>query len=41
MWVIALEDRIAEGLGARKLTEIKRWLVDVAAAMTEALESDN
>ena len=36
----ALEDRIAEGLSERRLTEIKRWLVDVAVAMTEVTESD-
>jgi DNA-binding MarR family transcriptional regulator len=33
--VTALEDRIAESLSGRKLAEVKRWLVDVAIAMTE------
>src|SRR5690349_2276403 len=33
--VTALEDRIAEKLSGRKLTEVKRWLVDVAVAMTD------
>jgi len=37
--VTALEDRIAEPLSARKLAEVKRWLVDVAVAMTEVTTS--
>ena len=37
--VIALEDRIAQGLSTQKLTEIKRWLVDVATAMTDVAGS--
>src|SRR5689334_15803071 len=38
--VIALEDRIAEHLTERKLTEVKRWLVDVAVAMTDVTAAD-
>jgi DNA-binding MarR family transcriptional regulator len=33
--VIALEDRIAEGLSPRQLNAIKRWLVDVATRMRD------
>jgi len=39
--VTALEDRIAEGLSGRKLTEIKRWLVEVAVAMTDVMGSND
>jgi DNA-binding MarR family transcriptional regulator len=38
--VIALEDQMADGLSERRLAEVKRWLVDVAVAMTEVTESD-
>jgi DNA-binding MarR family transcriptional regulator len=37
--VTALEDRIAESLSRRKLDEVKRWLVDVAIAMTDVTTS--
>jgi len=37
--VTALEDRIAEPLSARKLAEVKRWLVDVAVAMSDVTKS--
>jgi DNA-binding MarR family transcriptional regulator len=39
--VTALEDRIAAGLSGRKVAEIKRWLVDVAVAMTAVTGSDD
>jgi len=38
--VTALEDRIAEQLSGRKLAEVKRWLVDVAVAMTDVTTSE-
>ena len=37
--VTALEDRIAESLSRQKLGEVKRWLVDVAIAMTDVTTS--
>jgi DNA-binding MarR family transcriptional regulator len=38
--VIALEDRIANGLSERKLADVKQWLVDVAVAMTTVTGTD-
>ena len=38
--VTALEDQIAEGLSERRLAEVKRWLVDVAAAMTDVIDAE-
>lgn len=36
--VTELEDRIAAGLGPRKLADLKRWLVDIAVAMKPVSE---
>jgi DNA-binding MarR family transcriptional regulator len=36
--VIALEDRMAQGLSAHKLADIKQWLVEVAVAMSDVAE---